>query len=190
LPMKNEPSLIVAPSAAVPADTAGSSWSSVGVGSGDGARILEGPVQRLGQQAPNGCGAGPGLASVREPEAANAAALSMSVENRLGTRDEILADLHDAGPQVLTLGAASSRGSGLGIREGWVAPGLFAGLSVAPVPVGDISDAIGELTLRDPQLGAAAMGMAVGNVSLDDCPILTSSFGCTGDLLPIFPPRS
>ncbi len=32
--------------------------------------------------------------------------------------------------------------------------------------------------------------MAVGKVSLDDCPMFTSSFGCTGDLLPITPPRS
>jgi fumarate hydratase, class II len=29
------------------------------------------------------------------------------------------------------------------------------------------------------------MCIAVGNVSFDDCPMLTSSFGCTGDLLPI-----
>ena len=33
----------------------------------------------------------------------------------------------------------------------------------------------------------AAMCIAVGKVSFEDCPILTSSFGCTGDLLPILP---
>src|SRR6266403_4484611 len=36
----------------------------------------------------------------------------------------------------------------------------------------------------------AAMYIAVGKVSFDDCPILTLSFGCTGDLLPILPPSS
>src|SRR5260370_1036316 len=33
-------------------------------------------------------------------------------------------------------------------------------------------------------LTAAAIFMAVGNVSFDDCAIFTSSFGCTGVLLP------
>jgi hypothetical protein len=35
---------------------------------------------------------------------------------------------------------------------------------------------------------AAAMCMAVGNVSFDDCDMFTSSFGWTGFLLPITPP--
>ena len=34
------------------------------------------------------------------------------------------------------------------------------------------------------------MCIAVGKVSFDDCPMLTSSFGCTGALLPISPPSS
>ena len=37
---------------------------------------------------------------------------------------------------------------------------------------------------------AAAMCMAVGNVSLLDCPLLTSSLGCTGCLAPSSPPAS
>ncbi len=35
---------------------------------------------------------------------------------------------------------------------------------------------------------AAAIYIAVGKVSLDDCDIFTWSFGCTGFLLPISPP--
>jgi len=34
------------------------------------------------------------------------------------------------------------------------------------------------------------MCIAVGKVSFDDWPILTSSLGCTGCLLPITPPSS
>ena len=36
----------------------------------------------------------------------------------------------------------------------------------------------------------AATCMAVGNVSLEDCPMFTWSLGCTGVLLPIWPPTS
>ena len=36
----------------------------------------------------------------------------------------------------------------------------------------------------------AATCIAVGNVSLEDCPMFTWSFGCTGTLLPITPPAS
>jgi hypothetical protein len=36
----------------------------------------------------------------------------------------------------------------------------------------------------------AATCIAVGNVSFDDCPMLTWSFGCTGDLDPMTPPTS
>ena len=36
---------------------------------------------------------------------------------------------------------------------------------------------------------AAATYMAVGKVSLDDCDILTSSFGCMGSFDPMFPPE-
>jgi hypothetical protein len=42
LPMKNDPSLIVAPSAAVPAHTSGSSSSSIAVGSADRVTMVEG----------------------------------------------------------------------------------------------------------------------------------------------------
>ena len=34
------------------------------------------------------------------------------------------------------------------------------------------------------------MCIAVGKVSFDDCPMFTSSLGCTGDLLPSSPPSS
>ena len=36
----------------------------------------------------------------------------------------------------------------------------------------------------------AAMCIAVGKLSFEDCPMLTSSFGCTGALPPIAPPSS
>ena len=81
----------------------------------------------------------PGPAGVAEPWTVDAAPLCVRAEHHLGMRGKILVDLHDAAAQVPTLGVVQIRGSGLGIREGWIALGLFAGLSVAPVH-GDLDE--------------------------------------------------
>ena len=140
LPMKNEPSLIVAPSAAVPANTAGSSSSSVSVGSADGVTMAEGSRSSASvEQGLDGCGTGPRPAGVGEPGTVDAAPLCVRAEHHLGMRGEILVDLHDAAAQVPALGIAQLRGRGRGIREGCVALGLFAGVSLASIH-GDLNE--------------------------------------------------
>src|SRR5271170_6482965 len=55
-------------------------------------------------------------------------------------RGEILVDLHDAAAQVPAVSIAQLRRRGLGLLEGCVALGLFAGVSLASIH-GDLNEA-------------------------------------------------